>query len=131
MLFPLREYLSAYSKNFLLFHFSYMLFIIRFTSFILSSSGKPQPDKTTPISDFSALVSFCTSFPYIFMFPPSFRAAPVKRFIIVLFPAPFSPISPIMLPSGMLKDTLFSVKFLYFFESLSISTAFITIPPHI
>ena len=42
--------------------------------------------------------------------PESARARPSSSRIVVLLPAPFSPMKPIMQPEGSLKLTLSSVK---------------------
>ena len=65
------------------------------------------------------------------IFPLSFFISPKIELIVVLFPAPFSPISPTMLPDGMLKEMLSNTKLLYFFvKPVSVNAVFILNPPH-
>src|SRR5699024_6107786 len=61
----------------------------------------------------------------------SFLISPITALIVVLFPAPFSPISPTMEPSGTSKETRSKTKSLYVLVSPEIVNAlFIVTPPH-
>src|SRR5699024_8063081 len=72
-----------------------------------------------------------SSCPIIEIYPASFWISPKAALIVVLFPAPFSPINPTMEPFGTEKETLSKTKSLYVLVSPEIVKAlFIFNPPH-
>ena len=71
-------------------------------------SGKGQSSMTTPISSLSSGSALSGSQPSTRTSPPSRLARPSSRRIVVLLPAPFSPMRPIMQPEGRVKLTLSS-----------------------
>ena len=89
-----------------------------FSSFAFNSSGKLFPSNTTPMCSFVSLSSVVE--PSISTTPLSFSVKSSMAFIVVDFPAPFSPISPTILPHGTLNDTSLSSKSSYFFFFFSI-----------
>ena len=56
---------------------------------------KPESDRTTPKASLSFAVKFSISFPRSVMAPPSIEINPKIALNVVLFPAPFCPISPV------------------------------------
>ena len=75
-----------------------------------SVSGMPQSSITTPSFSLSAAPPAAGSSPSSRTLPASARARPSIRRIVVLLPAPFSPMKPMMQPVGRLKLTPSSVK---------------------
>ena len=89
-----------------------------------SESWKWLSSNTTPVCcliDFSCSI---WSMPSTRTFPPSLRIILSMSLIVVVLPAPFSPMSPIMLPPGSEKLTSSSVKPLYCLRRCCTSSAF-------
>lgn len=76
----------------------------------LSVSGMPQSSRTTPSRSLSAAPPCAGSSPSRRTLPASALARPSIRRMVVLFPAPFSPIKPMMQPAGRLKLTFSRAK---------------------
>ena len=80
------------------------------TSRSVMVSGKGQSSITTPISSRSSGSAVSGSQPRTLTSPPERLARPSSSRIVVLLPAPFSPMSPMMQPVGRVKLTLSSAK---------------------
>ena len=105
-----------------------MSFIIKFISFGVSISGKNIPSSTTPISSLIIDSYFLLFLSNIFISPYSGFIIFKMDFINVVFPAPFSPIKPIIYPLGISKLISPSSKLLsYFFFKFLISIALLII----
>ena len=65
---------------------------------------------TTPILSLISISLWIWSFPKIKISPQSFRISFSMQLIVVDFPAPFSPISPIITPRGTVKLKPSSIK---------------------
>ena len=94
--------------------------------------GKYASSSTTPMSSLaSANSGLLLSMPSTSMLPESGSMAFIMSFMVVDLPAPFSPMRPIMLPSGRLRVRLSSVKSRYVFDTPLMSIAFfICFPPN-
>ena len=78
-----------------------------------------------PTIGFILSLSFSTSKPYISAFPASAFVSAVSIFIVVVFPAPFTPRSDISSPLFTSRDKLSTaILFPYFFVKLFITIAF-------
>ena len=99
----------------------------------VNTSDKKLSSKTTPISSFIVFSFFLLSNPNTFISPILVLIKFSIDFIVVLFPAPFSPIKPIIIPFGRLKLMFFNSKLLYFLDKFLTSSIFsiLVIPPHI
>ena len=105
---------SRYCAYFAGSHCRYRERIIFPTSCAQSISGRFIVSKTTPIFSFTSSSFWMLSFPKIWISPSSRRIRFKIAFIVVDFPAPFSPIKPIIQPRGSVKETWSSAKSSYF-----------------
>ena len=97
----------------------YILARICQTSSTVNCELKPASVKDTPIFCFTVAGSSPPSLPNTQIFPASGFTSPSISLIAVLFPAPFFPTNPVILPSGISKDSS-SSKSLYFFRTFCI-----------
>lgn len=84
-------------------------------SFRLRFSGRQVSPSTAPTLLRSAFDREAVSFPKTERVPASGRTSPRMLFIVVLFPAPFSPMNPTTEPRGTEKVTSSREKPLNFF----------------
>ena len=116
-----------YPKNASSSQFLYALRRTLFACAAVRQSGKPTSSSTTPMSSLSARSEFGR--PKSFILPASgFIMSSIRR-MVVLLPAPFSPISPIMQPPGKQRSSPASSKSGYAFRRPVISIAFMSTPP--
>ena len=88
--------LRAWSMKKELSKLLYRLFIIGIRSFIVKYPPNPESERTTPRLSLSSAVNSRRSFPRILIFPPSAEINPKTALNVVLFPAPFCPIKPVI-----------------------------------
>ena len=118
-----------YDANCSAFQFLYALPSSVLTCTALIVLGKPPSSITTPI--FSRTDRFEPRSPSTVISPLSGRMRSSTALMVVVFPAPFSPIKPITVPLGRVNPTLRSAKPLYFLQTPCSSSAFslIILPP--
>ena len=97
--------------------------MMKLTCFAVKYSDKKLSSNTTPVSSFISFSFFTLSFPNIFIVPSDLVIFNIDLIVVVL-PAPFSPISPTIQPCGTLKLIFLSSKSLYFFETFCNSILF-------
>ena len=105
----------------------YILERICFISSMLSCELNPDSARETPIFCLTAGESSFPSLPRTEIFPLSGFVSPSISFIAVLFPAPFFPTSPVILPSGISID-ISNSKSPYFFRTFCIFIMFFIFP---
>ena len=122
---------SMYDANCSAFQFLYALPRRVLTCAALIALGKPPSSSTTPIRSFTARSSAILSSPSTVISPLSGRMRSSTALMVVVFPAPFSPIKPITVPLGRVNPTLRSAKPPYFLQTPCSSSAFslIILPP--
>lgn len=120
---------SMYDANCSAFQFLYALPSSVLTCTALIALGKPPSSSTTPI--FSRTDGFEPCPPSTVISPLSGRMRSSTALMVVVFPAPFSPIKPITVPLGRVNPTLRSAKPPYFLQIPCSSSAFslIILPP--
>ena len=119
------------------FQREYVCFITEFSCNAVITAEKAGVSITTPISSFASTLSSAVFLPSRLTVPPSLSITSSSSFIVVLLPAPFSPIRPIIQPVGKAKLTSLSSNpalpfcALYFLQRPFTSIAFTVIPPRI
>ena len=83
----------------------YMFLKTLFNFFAVKASGKLLPSKTTLIRLRTELSISQSCLPKISMLPAPLFIRPRIALIVVLFPAPFSPINPTIAPLGTVNET--------------------------
>ena len=78
---------------------------MRFKSLGRRESWKKHSSSTTPTSSLAARSSATLSFPRMVMVPLSRRIRFKMHLMVVVLPAPFSPMRPMMVPPGMVRFT--------------------------